>query len=107
MGYGTYPAFIVAQAESYELENTPLENLFSVNFSDWEESIHGVYSYVAEALNCVEGKRIVEHHMVAEGVACVTYEGDIEIYVNYTDSDAIIGEVTVPARDYCVKGGNP
>lgn len=105
--YGTYPAFIVAQAESYELENTPLENLFSVNFSDWEESIHGVYSYVAEALNCVEGKRIVEHRMVAEGVACVTYEGDIEIYVNYTDSDAIIGDVTVPARDYCVKGGNP
>lgn len=41
--YGAYPAFIVADAESYELADTPLENMFSVNYEDWSDNIENAY----------------------------------------------------------------
>lgn len=102
--YGACPAFIVAQAESHTLENTPLENMFSVNFQDWEETIYDIYGYVSEALNAVEGMYITEHQMVADGVARVTYDGGVRIYVNYNDEDIAVDGLTVPARDYVVEG---
>ena len=104
--FGAYPAYIVAGAESYELEGTPLEDMFSVNYGDWEENISGVYHYVSEALNAVEGKVIVEHRMVAEGVARVSYSGDVCIYVNYNNTDMTVDGVTVPAGGYLVEGGS-
>lgn len=104
--FGAYPAYIVAEAESHKLEKTPLENMFSVNFDDWEEHIAGTYAYVSRALLAVEGKEITEHRMVAEGVARVSYSGNISIYVNYNNTDAATDGVVVPAGGYLVKGGS-
>lgn len=104
--FGAYPAYIVAEAESHKLEKTPLENMFSVNFGDWEEHIAGTYAYVSRALLAVEGKEITEHRMVAEGVARVSYSGNISIYVNYNNTDAATDGVVVPAGGYLVKGGS-
>ncbi len=104
--YGAYPSFVVAQAESHELEDTPLENLFSVCYDDWDQRIIQIYHYVAGALNAVEGRCITEHQMVASGVARVTYEGDVAIYVNYNADSVTLDGVTVPAMSYLVKGGS-
>lgn len=103
--YGAYPAFVVAAAESHELEDTPLENMFSVNFGDWESRITEIYAFVAEPLNAVEGQTVTEHQMVAPGVARVSYDGGVRIYVNYNDMAVRVDGVTVPAMAYLVKGG--
>lgn len=103
--YGAYPAFVVAAAESHELEDTPLENMFSVNFGDWEPRITEIYHFIAEALNAVEGRTITEHQMVASGVARVSYDGGIRIYVNYNDTAVTVDGVTVPAMACLVEGG--
>lgn len=103
--YGAYPAFVVAQAQSYMLEDTPLSEMFSVCFDDWQESIVEQYSYLASALNAVEGEEITEHRMVAPGLARVSYENNIQIYVNYNAENVTIGDITVPARSYLVEGG--
>ena len=103
--YGTYPSFIVSGSESYELEDTPLEDLFSINFHDWKPIIKSVYDKVDSALSSVEGKAIVEHEALAQGVAKVTYEGGTAIYVNYNDKDYVAGGIIVPALGYLVERG--
>lgn len=103
--YGTYPSFIVAESESYELKNTPLEDLFSINFNDWRGTIKNVYSKVNAALSNVEGKQMTEHKMLAQGVVRVTYEGGTAIYVNYNNHDYVADGVTVPALGYLVERG--
>ena len=103
--YGAYPAFVVAHAQSYMLEDTPLSEMFSVCFADWQDSITEQYKYLAQALNAVEGREILEHRMVAPGLACVSYEGNVRIYVNYNGESVTLGSLTVPARGYLVEGG--
>lgn len=104
--YGVYPSFIVAQAESYELEDTTLEDLFSVCFNDWNEKIVEIYEFISGALNAVEGQYISEHTMVASGVARVSYDGGTRIYVNYNNEVVTVDGITVPALSYLVEGGN-
>jgi hypothetical protein len=102
--YGSYPSFIVAAAENYKFANTPLVDLFSVNFQDWEGTIEDVYSQVSKALAAVEGAKIKEHRMVAAGVARVTYDNGTAIYVNYNSTQSEVDGITVPALGFTVKG---
>lgn len=104
--YGVYPSFIVAQAESYELEDTPLEDMFSVNYGDWSDKIVRIYNFMSGALDAVEGQVITEHRMMATGVARVTYDGGTCIYVNYNNEAVTVDGVTVPAMSYLVGGGD-
>lgn len=104
--YGAYPAFIVADAESYELADTPLENMFSVNYEDWSDNIENAYKKISGALNSVQGAKIINHEMVAVGVACVTYDNGVTILVNYNSTEVTCGGDTVPALGCVVKGGS-
>lgn len=102
--YGAYPAFIVAEAESYELADTPLENMFSVNYEDWGDNIEEAYRQISEVLDSVQGVKITDHCMVAAGVASVSYENGITILVNYNSQEALCGDDIVPALGCLVKG---
>lgn len=102
--YGAYPSFIVMGADNFSLNDTPLENYFSLNFSDWEDKIYDVYGKVNEALSKVRGAAITEHIVEIEGVYRVTYDNGVQIYVNYNDEDYVTEEsVTIPAGGYIVE----
>lgn len=102
--YGAYPSFMVMGADNFSISDTPLENYFSLNFSDWEEKIYDVYGNVNEALCKVKGAAIDDHNVVAEGVYETCYDNGVRIYVNYTDEDFVTEEgVTVPACGYAVE----
>ena len=102
--YGAYPSFIVMGADNFSLNDTPLENYFSLNDKDWDEKIQSVYKKVNEALSGVKGQAIVGHMVEAEGVYCTTYENGTNIYVNYNDKEYVTKEgVTIPAGGYAVE----
>ena len=102
--YGAYPSFIVMGSDNFSLNDTPLENYFSLNYKDWDDKILNVYEKVNGALSKVKGQGIVGHRVEAEGVYCTTFENDIEIYVNYNDEDYVtVKGVTVPAGGYVVE----
>ena len=102
--YGAYPSFIVMGADNFSLNDTPLENYFSLNYKDWDEKIQSVYKKVNEALSGVKGQAIVGHMVEAEGVYCTTYENGTNIYVNYNDKEYVTKEgVTIPAGGYAVE----
>ena len=101
--YGAYPSFIVMSEEKEKLKDTPLEDYFSLNYDDWSDIIHEVYEFVNDALKEVEGSTIVEHRMMAVGVAAVTYDNGKTIYVNYLNEEYVTGQgVHIPAQSYCV-----
>lgn len=106
--YGTYPSFIVAYADNFELQDTPLEDYFSINFKDWETTIVDVYKQVSEALNEVEGAYIVNHKVLETGMIRVDYSSGTSIYINYNNTECNVDGVTIPAESYLVKesGGN-
>ena len=102
--YGAYPSFIVMGADNFALNDTPLENYFSLNYKDWEDKILSVYEKVNGALSGVKGQAIIEHRVEAEGVYCTTFEGGSDIFVNYNDEEYVTAEgITVPAGGYAVE----
>lgn len=97
--YGMYPSFIVADCENANLMDTPQQDLFTVKYDDWKNEIQTIYHRLASVLEAVEGQQIVQHRMIAEGVARVTYSNGARLYVNYNSSE-FVGEATVPAQDF-------
>ncbi|MDE7266753.1 MAG: hypothetical protein K2N89_04735 [Lachnospiraceae bacterium] len=103
--YGAYPSFIVAEAQSHELADTPLENMFSVHYEDWSDNIADAYMRIGKVLNEVQGAKITKHDMVASGVARVFYDNGVTILVNYNAEEVVCEGETVPALGCLVKGG--
>jgi len=100
--YGTYPSFIVAAAENFELIDTPQVDLFTVNFNDWKGSIQNIYFQINESLSRVEGSKILEHKVLMPGIVSVKYDNGITIFVNYTSTDYSVEAATVPALGFAV-----
>ena len=51
-------------------------------------------------------QNIVNHDKLEKEVSVTTYADGTQVFVNYGSSDYNGNGVTVPARDYLVKGGN-
>ncbi len=100
--YGAYPSFVVAAADNYELQDTPLVDYFSINFSDWEETICEVYEKVSAALNEMEGFTIEQHQVIADGVVRVDYSCGKSIYINYNEEEYQTENVQIPAGSYII-----
>ncbi len=104
--FGAYPSFVVASCDNYELQDTPLEDYFSLSFDDWYGTIKELYKEVNKALTPVEGAKISDHTVIKTGVVKVLYDNGVSIYVNYTSEDYADGNVTVSPFSYEVlKGG--
>lgn len=103
--YGAYPSFMIMYADNFELYNTPLENLFSLNFENWKQRIESIYKRVNGALIPTEGSAIIGHTVVSNGVYRVEYENGCVIWINYTDTDFACSDGSVNANDYLVKEG--
>lgn len=103
--YGVYPSFLVMNAENTALNKTPLEDYFSLSFKSWRGTIQEVYSKLDAALTPVEGAHISEHIMLAKGLARVTYDNGVRLYINYLYTDQAADGVTVPAESFAVRGG--
>lgn len=102
--YGAFPSFLVIGADNFDLNDTPLENYFSLNFEDWEEKIYRVYGQVSEALAPVSGASMLAHRAVARGVYEIVYDNGVVITVNYGDTDFVKdGGAVVPGGGYLLE----
>ena len=104
--YGACPSFIVVNAQSYELADTPLENMFSANYKDWSGNIENAYNKISQVLDLVQGAKITKHEMEAVGVVRVSYDNGRTILVNYNSEEVVCDGETIPALGCLVKGGN-
>lgn len=101
--YGAYPSFLVIGSDNYSMKDTTLEDYYSLNFYDWQDTIVHVYSEVSEALQMVEGAKMIEHSTLSDGVVRVDYDNGVSIYINYNDTVVTVDGLEIPETSYLVE----
>lgn len=89
--YNLYPSFILSHEPSYELADTVSCDLYSTEYSLWEDLITEIYTQINEVLSQVAGYQWMNRTVVKDGVIVNTYELDgveKEVVINYT-SDTV------------------
>ncbi len=101
--YGVSPSFLLMTADAQTLLDTDMSNYYSVAYDEWDDEIRGILSELQQ-LEGVLGQRIVGHRQESSQVYVTTYEDGTEVYVNYADEPAAVGDLTVPAMGFARKG---
>ena len=86
-----------------KLEMEAAELQLQSQLSDWKDQIEAVIGEL-ESLDGVLGQRITAHGKLGQGVYVTTFADGSVVYVNYGQTDAVLGDVTVPARGFVRKG---
>lgn len=96
--YNAYPSFLLTGSDSKELSGTPSEEYFSTCFDDWKTTAVSIYQQIHQVLQHVHGQPMIGHQVLREGVVRVDYTGG-SVYINYTEEDVTLEEITVGAVD--------
>lgn len=101
---GIYPSFYVAQENSSKLIYTNSNNLYSLEFASYADTIEEYDAALRQLAEKTEGANIIRHESLSQGFVKVTYSNGTVIYVNYTEKDCTADGVTVGALSYLVGG---
>lgn len=98
--YGVNPSFLITKESTHLLRYTNSEFIYTSQYDLWKETMIRVGKGVIEALDPFTGISIINHRYVDEGVAEVTYENGLVLYVNYTNQDKTIGSTTIDSHGF-------
>ncbi len=101
--YGVSPTFLLMTRERDALQDTEYQKYYSLCWEDWKDQIEAVIGEL-ESLDGVLAQRITAHGKLGQGVYVTTFADGSVVYVNYGQTDAVLGDVTVPARGFVRKG---
>lgn len=102
--YNLYPSFVITSEQSFNLRYTNFEYLNSTEYNLWSSLIDETYDVINGALSNVSNSCITNHSYVAPGIAKVSYDNNVTIYVNYTNQNYITGNGdTVNGMNYFVE----
>lgn len=99
------PKFTFIYADGSSLSDTEQENYFAVAYGYWQDKIASYYHEYSEFYEQVKDAVIVDHELYQrnDDLRIVTYSNGVTVYFNYSDQDAKIDGVTVPACSYVVE----
>ncbi|MCR5323221.1 MAG: hypothetical protein K6E85_08125 [Lachnospiraceae bacterium] len=103
--FGSAPAFYLTYESALKLRNTGMDQLFSSTFSDWEPVMTEVYAEYRQNFSKIFGVRMTEHKVLGLDYRKVTYENGCAVYINYSDKEAVLEGVNVPAKNYVIIEG--
>ncbi len=103
---GSMMTFLLTETDYDELRDTKYTTLYSIEYGQYADDVVTAYETLNDVYDQTEGSAIMHHSYVVEDVAKTVYENGATVYVNYTDADVSVDDVTVPANGYTVKGGN-
>lgn len=98
---GTIPTFLVSYSNTSALKGTEYTAYFSVDYEILKDEILESYKYVEKIVSKTDGTAVVEHNVLANGVAVSTYGNGTAVYVNKSANDFSVDGITVPSMD-CV-----
>lgn len=99
---GVYPSFYITYENSSSLIYTNSSDLYSTEYSTYKDTIIEYDSELRELAEVTGDAYIINHEKLENNVTKVTYNNDVVIYVNYSESDAVVDGITVPALSYKV-----
>jgi len=104
--YGAGLNFTLMNADGKILQESDYTGYYGASYASWgEKAIEMIIRYQAD-MKGLNQQKIVNHEILESDVRVTEYENGTKVYVNYTDEDVSTDGVTVPARDYVVKGGD-
>jgi len=92
--------FTWSYKETYDLMLTEFNQYYSTAYEYWYANAVDLYKEL-DSLG-IFNATLAEHEVINRDVRRVKYSNGIEIYVNYGNTDIIIGEYTIKANDYLV-----
>lgn len=98
--YGMGLHLQLTYAEAHILKDTDYADNYSSCFTDWLDIMAEQQRQLSAVLNPVVRALMVEHKTLEEGLTVTRYDNGYAVYVNYTDADRTVGDVTVPAMDF-------
>ena len=106
--YGAGLSYRFLEIDYSELKNSAYTydyRLFSTRYADWRESLLALYTRLNGELGHTFGLTITDHAALSETLTRTVYSDGTTVYVNYDREVAHADDLTVPARDWLVKGG--
>lgn len=97
---GMYPSFYVAGEDSSKLIYTNSNDLFSLEYTSYRDTIVEYDTALRALAEKVGDSCIINHEILDNGLVKVTYDNGISVYVNYTDSELSADGITVDAMSY-------
>lgn len=76
------------------------ENLYSSSYELWIDKAARQYELYGKLFDEVSELPITDHCDVAENVTKTVFGNSVTVYVNYSDSDAVVEGITVPAKSF-------
>ncbi len=97
--------FTFTYRDSALLAGTMQNDLFAVDYNTWKDEIGTYYAEYQEFYEAVKDAEIEEHELYErdEDLRVVTYSNGVKIYFNYSNQDAQIDGVKVPALSYKIE----
>ncbi len=89
-----------------ELKNTEYNIYNRGTYSDWSDTIVSDAKSAYDVFSKLEGKEIVGHSRISDGVYKTEYEGGAYVLVNYSDTDYTYKNLTVSAESFALNGGD-
>ena len=105
--YNISPSFILSKEPSWNLADTFSANLYSTEFSLYEELIGEVYGEINSVLGQVQGYEWIHREVPENGVVINTYSKDDMtkyVIVNYTENEVTYKGMTVAPESAAVVG---
>ena len=104
--YGAGLNYAFMNADTTVLRDSMYSCYTASGYSRWKETVIPTINRYQQEMKGLNRLRITGHEQLSEDVSVTTYENGTKVYVNYSNSDFRAGTITVPARDYLVKGGD-
>lgn len=87
------------------LKETNLNYLYSCDYDMWKDEMLEQYKQYSGVMKKIGSQQIKNHEKLAEDVYRTTYENDVAVIVNYSDTDYQVDGSTVAAGSYLALGG--
>lgn len=97
---GSNLSYTWSAGDVLSLVGTEYDDLVSTSFDYWVDTAVRQYLESKELRELTAGKAITGHRKLAEDVYETTYEDEIRVYVNYSDSDYLYDGVLIAAKGY-------
>ena len=102
---GAYIGYSFMHEDASELLTTELKSLTNMNFESNLSDAMDAYSKMQKIYTCVQGSKVYSHKYLSESLTVTEYENGVKVYVNFSNSDIVVADVTVSAKSFAVVGG--
>ncbi len=102
-GAGMYYRWCYAPND--QVQELWFEGMYSLSYVSWIDDAIEMYKEYNDLLASTAGSFMVEHEIVDENVAKVTYENGVTVYVNYNSYDYTAQDGTIVKAESFAKGG--